>query len=122
MLLWTTCKRPRPKKVNGSLCILKSLSKSHSTIFTKMQNPHSLALKSGSFFKRCVSFGNGCMSGQLGIIFYFCTVIVNYLLKIPPKNIKRFENDNHISETMSGDLTGKPQISDSSEMTQTGAF
>ncbi len=62
------------------------------------------------------------MSGELGIIFYFRTVIANNLLKTPPRNIKPFENDSHISETMSGELTGRTQFSDFLEMTHTGTF
>ncbi len=38
-----------------------------------------------SFFKCCVSLGNECMPGELGIVFYFCNVTMN---KTETKKVK----------------------------------
>ncbi len=45
-----------------------------------------------------------------------CLHVLNTFLAKWPRNIKQFGNDIHISETMSGTITGGTQISDSSEM------
>ena len=45
-----------------------------------------------------------------------CLHMLNTFLARWPRNIKQFRNDNHISERMSGNITGGTQISDFSEI------
>ena len=62
------------------------------------------------------------MPGEPGVISYFCDVTVNNLQKTPPRNIKQFGNDNQISETMSGKITGGTHFSDFNEMISSQRF
>ena len=59
---------------------------------TKQLKSYYNPYKSGTFLKCFVSLGNKCMSGDPGIMFYFCNVVVNKLQKTPPRNIKLFVN------------------------------
>ena len=51
------------------------------------------------------------MPVEPGVIFYFCNVPVNNIQNTQFKNIKRFENDDHFSETMSGETCWRDLVS-----------
>ena len=51
------------------------------------------------------------MPVEPGVIFYFCNVLVNITQNTPFKNIKWFENDDHFSETMSGETCWRDSVS-----------